>query len=242
MIFHSCIKLFIFELLSLNIYSNSNTQSFFFNNFMNIFQNFNDLWHNNNLFNQFLNYMRNFNNFFNDISCRNWFFRVTLNWFYCFFNIISDISSNINFFFTNNFFLNCFDFNNLWRVRTLNTNYFLFYLFNLLYLCTKYRKLNNKVSELLNNIWFSQNYWNLIGFNLNFSFMNWYIFSTFDFNCFLSSINFTYKFFTKLLNWFHYLFFVCHINWFFNYASLDLMFGFNVRNFVFNNCEFLFNL
>lgn len=58
------VKLLISDLLGLNINSNCDTQSLFLNNFVDILDDFDDLWHNDDLLNDLLKDVRNFNDLF----------------------------------------------------------------------------------------------------------------------------------------------------------------------------------
>ena len=86
------IKLFVFGFLNSDINTDCNTQSFFLNDFMNVLQNFNDLWHDNDLFDDLFKNMRNFNDLFS--GAVNWddLLFESINSLELGFNLISDIS------------------------------------------------------------------------------------------------------------------------------------------------------
>lgn len=107
---------------------------------MNIFQNFDYLWHDDNLFDYFFQNMRNFNNFF---SCwENWdnFFFKSIDSFYLSLNLISNISLrykdfffyysisiNNNFFNFHSFFLDSYNlFLDGWNFKYLFMDYWNF--------------------------------------------------------------------------------------------------------------------
>ena len=146
-----CVKLFISGFLDSDINSNSNSKGLFLNDFVNVFQNLNDLWHDNDFLYDFFENVWNFNNFFNcAVDWDNSFF-VSINDLQLILNLVSNISFQDEVVFLNHFilvdnnfldfsgeFFNCnnFFFDN-WNLNNLllddwNLDYFFFDSFNYL--------------------------------------------------------------------------------------------------------------
>jgi len=128
------INFFISKLLLLNINAQGNAKILGFCNFMNIFQNFNNLWHNNNSFNNFFQNLRYFNNSFDCCVYRYFSFLYSVNELNFFFNMIDHIIGFNHFFNFSDFFSNSvnwlfFDFSNcylndfLFNYRSSNSNF-----------------------------------------------------------------------------------------------------------------------
>lgn len=64
LLFGVSVKFSVSSFLNLNVSSNSTSKRFSFANFMNVFQDFNNLWHNNNSFDNLFENLWNFNNLF----------------------------------------------------------------------------------------------------------------------------------------------------------------------------------
>ena len=147
--FKFSIKLFISKLLGWNVNSNCNTKTFFFDNFMNIFQDFNDLWHNDNLFNNLFKNIWNLDDLFNCTSYRNNLVFVSIDNLNLSFNLINNISLGNKVIFFNNLVYIDNDFSDF-SISIFNGNNLFFNNFNLLNFLMDQRNFNRSVSVNFN--------------------------------------------------------------------------------------------
>ncbi len=185
---------FIFLFVSSYLNANCNAQSFFFDNFVNIFQYFNYLWHNNDLFYNFFQNIRNLNELLFVWNDWDWSLFVSIDYLENFFNMV-DISYNFFEFFHNNCFLDNF----------LNFSDCLIFVLNL----NDFFVLSDDFFDLFDNNWNFNNLFNNFfdvfvdvnklrndSLNLNnFRNLDNYFFCSFNFLDFRNSDNFFDNFF-----------------------------------------------
>lgn len=182
-----------------NFNTNCDSQSFFFNDLMNIFQNFNDLWHNNNFFNNFFQNVWNLNEF---LFVRNdwyWCLLISIDYLKNFFYMV-DVSDYLFEFFHNNCLFNDFFYLSDCLIFIFNFNdFFIFFdnffdLFNddwdLNYLFDNLFNVFVNVDKLRDDSFNFNNFWN---FNND-------LFGSFYFLNFRNSNNFFNNFFRNKLS------------------------------------------